>query len=223
VIDLFSCGTCKLLLQSGALAVPSRDTQVGSEDSVLVSGSDDRSVKVWDVKSRNANPIMTFEEAADSVSALVVRDEEIITGSVDGKVRSYDIRMGLCTEDTMPAAVISVQITKDGQATLVGCLDSKIRLIDRKDGTCLQAFGGLTNNELRIKSCFGKAEALVLSGEESSGTVISWDVMTGQTAAKVEAGEKVVSIVRWREKSRGNDALWASGGADAAVRIWGGS
>lgn len=196
----------------------------GADDSVLVSGSDDRSVRLWDVKSRNANPIMVFEEAGDSVSAVVVREEEIITGSVDGRVRSYDIRMGLCTEDTMPAPVTSIQITGDGQGLLVGCLDSKIRLMDRKDGTCLQAFGGdgFTNEELRIKSCFGNGEVIVLSGSEGGGRINAWDMMTGQVVGSVEAGEKVMSTVRWRDKGRGIDAVWASGGADGKVRIWGG-
>jgi WD40 repeat protein len=196
----------------------------GVEDSVIVSGGDDRSVRVWDVKSRNTNPVMVFDEASDSVTAVVVREEEIITGSVDGRVRSYDVRMGLCTEDTLPAPVTSVQITTDGQAVLVGCLDSKIRLIDRKDGTCLRAFGGstFTNKDLRIKSCFGREEAIVLSGEERDGKVNAWDTMTGECAGNVEAGTKVVSIVRWRQQSRGTDAVWASGGADGVVRVWGG-
>lgn len=192
----------------------------GAEDSVLVSGSDDRSVRLWDVKSRNANPIMVFEEAADSISAVVVRDDVVITGSVDGRIRSYDIRMGLCTADTMPAAVTSVQITKDGQAMLVACMDSKIRLIDRKDGTCLRAFGGITNKELRIKSCFGKGESVVMSGTEADGTVTAWDVMTGQPVGVVEAAEKVVSIVRWRAKGRSVGTVWASGGVDGRVKVW---
>jgi mitogen-activated protein kinase organizer 1 len=195
----------------------------GIEDSVLVSGSDDRSVRVWDVKSRNINPIMVFEEAADSVSSVVVREEEIIAGSVDGRVRSYDVRMGRCIEDTMPAAVTSVQMTGDGQAMLVGCLDSKIRLVDRKDGGCLRAFSGdgFTNEELRLKSCFGKGEAVVLSGGEGDGNVRAWDLMSGQIVRVVEASERVVSVVRWREKGRGTDAVWASGGVDGKVRIWG--
>jgi WD40 repeat protein len=196
----------------------------GADDSVLVSGSDDRSVRVWDVKSRNANPIMVFEEAGDSVTAVVVNEEEIITGSVDGRVRSYDIRMGLCTEDTMPASITSIQVTGDGQALLVNCLDSKIRLIDRKDGTCLRAFSGngFRNEELRIKSCFGKSDAVVISGSEGAGRISAWDVMTGQVVESVDAVDKVVSIVRWRDKGRGMEAVWASGGVDGIIRIWGG-
>lgn len=195
----------------------------GVEDAVLVSGSDDRTVRVWDLKGRNANPIMVFEEAGDSVTAVVVRQEEIITGSVDGRLRSYDVRMGLVTEDTMPAAVTSVQITGDGQVLLVGCLDSKIRLIDRKDGGCLRAFwgGGFVNEELRINSCFGNGESVVMSGSEGTGKVIAWDLMSGQVVGTVDAANKVTNIVKWRPKGRGVEAVWASGGADGMVRVWG--
>ena len=83
----------------------------------------------------------------------------------------------------MPAAVTSVQVTGDGQAILVGSLDSQIRLMDRMNGTCLRALGGL-NKELRIKSCFGKREAIVMSGEEGTGMVNAWDVMTGEIKAE---------------------------------------
>ena len=44
---------------------------------------------------------MTLSEARDSISTLTVLDHEIITGSIDGKVRNYDIRMGVLSEDVI--------------------------------------------------------------------------------------------------------------------------
>lgn len=37
---------------------------------------------------------MTLTEAKDSISSVSVVGHEILAGSVDGKVRTYDIRMG---------------------------------------------------------------------------------------------------------------------------------
>lgn len=59
-----------------------------------LSGSYDKSVKVWDCRSRNAVPIQEMLEARDSVSSIVVSDSEIIAASVDGCVRTYDVRAG---------------------------------------------------------------------------------------------------------------------------------
>lgn len=203
----------------------------GQDDSVLISGSLDRTVRIWDVKSRNANPIMILDEAKDSVSSIIVprTGYEIIAASVDNRVRSYDLRMGQCFVDTLPAAVTSVEVTRDGQAVLISTLDGRIRLLDRKDGTLLQSFGstkdGYVNQDLRLKACFGQGEAIVIAGSEADGKVRAWDVVSGDKTTEMDAGEdgKVVSVVSWRDNGRGvsGDGVWASGGADGKVKIWG--
>ena len=71
-------------------------------------GSYDRSVCLWDCRSRNTQPIQTMSHAtgnnlhdflsnksyslADSVTSLAFAEYEIIVGSVDGHIRTYDIR-----------------------------------------------------------------------------------------------------------------------------------
>ena len=57
-------------------------------------GSFDATVRLWDCKSHSTKPIQVLEEAKDSVSSVIVDGHEIATGSVDGRVRLYDLRMG---------------------------------------------------------------------------------------------------------------------------------
>ncbi len=204
----------------------------GADDSVLVSGGDDRSVRLWDMKSKDTKPLMVMEEARDGVSDLSIPESgyEIVAGSVDGRVRSYDIRMGSVTSDVMPGSVTSVEVSRDGKTVLVGCLDSKIRVVDRKDGAVLRTFpgegggNGYMNESLRLKSCFAVNEALVLSGSEADGLMRAWDVLSGKCMAKVEVNSavKVVSVVKWREGSQaqGRQGVWAAGGAEGTVRIY---
>ena len=189
---------------------------------------------MWDVKSRDARPLLVLEEAKDGVTAIVVPNNgyEFISGSTDGRVRSYDIRMGRCTCDVMPGSVTSLDIARDTRSVLVGCLDGKIRLMDRADGTCLRAFPadgegrGYKNEALRLKSCLAVNEALVISGSESDGRVRAWDVVSGKMVSDVEVSGagKVISVVRWREASKalGKQGVWAAGGADGVVKIYGG-
>ena len=207
----------------------------GQDDSVLVSGGDDRSVRIWDMKSRDPKPIMVLEEAKDGVSSLAVLGNgyEVVSGSIDGRVRSYDIRMGRVTVDTMPGPVTSLEVSRDGKMLLVGCLDGKLRLIDRSNGACLRAMPdqgqevGYKNESLRLKSCFAMHEAIVLSGSEADGRVRGWDVLSGKCVATIETSPpgKVVSVVEWREGSRveRRQPLWAAGGAEGIVRIYGNS
>ena len=46
-------------------------------------------------------PIQVLEEARDSVSSLHVVGHEIVTGCVDGRVRVYDLRMGMLFVDVI--------------------------------------------------------------------------------------------------------------------------
>ena len=61
----------------------------------------------------------------------------IVTRSVDGKVRNYDIRMGQLHVDCIGQAVTSVSFTKDGQCLLASTLDDTIRLLDKDTGELL--------------------------------------------------------------------------------------
>lgn len=62
-------------------------------------GSFDATVRLWDCKSQSHKSIQVFEESKDSVSSLHVAGHEIVTGSVDGRIRLYDLRMGMVYVD----------------------------------------------------------------------------------------------------------------------------
>ncbi|KAJ3947242.1 uncharacterized protein N0V96_003632 [Colletotrichum fioriniae] len=170
----------------------------GDGDSLVISGGFDTSVRVWDAKSNSAKPIQVLDEAKDAITALAVRDAEVIAGSVDGRVRSYDVRMGRCVTDVIGASVTSLKLTRDGKAMLVGSLDSKIRLMDRESGTCLKTYAddGWRSEELRVQAVLGGKEKYVIAGDEltagtgptglnGDGKIWAWDLLTGKLVATV--------------------------------------
>ena len=64
-------------------------------------GSYDATVRLWDCKSQSTKPIQVFDEATDSISSLHVVGHEVATGSVDGRARIYDLRMGMVHVDVV--------------------------------------------------------------------------------------------------------------------------
>ena len=194
----------------------------GDGDSLVVSGGFDTTVRLWDTKSGSFKPIQVLSEARDAVTSLVVRGPEIIAGSVDGRVRTYDVRMGRCTTDVISASVTSLSLTRDGRAVLVGTLDSKLRLMDRDNGTCLRAYSdpGWKNEELRVQALLGGKEKYVVAGDEmvgetaanGQGRIWAWDLVTGRLVAKVnvpwgpQGYEPKKKVVGWdgKEKVRNN-------------------
>lgn len=188
----------------------------GEEGSVVVSGSYDATVRLWDCKSQSTKPIQVLEEARDSVSTLHVVGHEVVTGSVDGRMRIYDLRMGMILVDVIGQPITSVQQTRDGNAVLVSTLDSTIRLMDKGNGQLLQSYRGHTNKDYRIRSCLGMADSVVISGSED-GKLYAWDMLEGKVMEKLEAhGGKVPSAVA----CNGAKKEWASAGVDGTVSVW---
>ncbi|MCJ1257664.1 hypothetical protein MMC24_005490 [Lignoscripta atroalba] len=189
----------------------------GDGDGVVVSGSYDATVRLWDCKSQSAKPIQVLEESKDSVSSLHVVGHEIVTGSVDGRMRLYDLRMGMIHVDFVGQPITSVQQTRDGNAVLVSTLDSTIRLMDKGNGQMLQCYRGHGNKDYRIRSCLGLADAVVVSGSED-GEIYAWDLLEGKVIDKLKAHDgKVASALAFS----GARKEWASAGVDGTVVVWG--
>ena len=173
-----------------------------------------------------------FEESKDSVSSLHVVGHEIVTGCVDGRMRLYDLRMGMVYVDLVGRTyspsrgethikllrplrirlepITSVQQTRDGNAILVSTLDSTIRLMDKGNGQMLQSYKGHTNQDYRIRSCLGLADAVVVSGSED-GQIYAWDLLEGRVMEKLSAHDgKVASAVAFNAARK----EWASAGVD---------
>ncbi|KAK4451840.1 WD40-repeat-containing domain protein [Podospora aff. communis PSN243] len=225
-------------------------TFAGVDDSLALSGGIDCTVRIWDLRAQGYKAVMVLDEAKDAVTSIAVGREtggEILVGSVDGRVRGYDARMGRCVTDMIGASVTSLSMSRDGKTVLVGGLDSKMRLMDRRDGGCLRTYGdaGWRNEELRVQSLLGGKERWVVAGDEMAGEggegrVWAWDLLSGKVVAKVSvpwgpAGEgrkkvigkdgkekerkNVVSCIDWKDAGFGDQ--FCVGGTSGLVTVFG--
>ncbi|KAL1645776.1 Septin spn4 [Diplodia intermedia] len=196
-----------------------------AEGDVLVSGSFDATLKLWDLKSQSHKPLMTLSEAKDSISSICVWGHEIFAGCVDGRLRTYDIRMGQVFVDVLGHPVTSVTSTRDADSILTSTLDSTIRLMDRSNGRLLQSYKApeYVNTEYRIRSTLGLKDTVAIAGSED-GSILAWDVVSGTVQHRLQHGESkgtskkdVVSAVAFCP--RRNE--FASAGGDGNVVVWG--
>ena len=153
-------------------------------------------------RSQQRMPIQILGSAKDSVTSLAIKNHIIVAGSVDGKARTYDVRMGELREDFFDRAslsslfllpnspfeiqidlmtsfttepITSTTLSADASLLLLATLDSKVHLIDLDSGMQLQSFEGHRNTDYRSKAGFGKGEKEVVMGDED-GKLWVWDV-----------------------------------------------
>jgi mitogen-activated protein kinase organizer 1 len=107
------------------------------DGTILASGSLDCRVHLYDLRAHGRDPLQTLSEAKDSVHAVIMNDRQIITGSLDGRLRTYDLRVGQMTDDFVGAGVLSLVESQDKQCVLVSCMDACVRLVDKQNGQIL--------------------------------------------------------------------------------------
>eukprot|EP01018_Ginkgo_biloba_P018607 Gb_17555 [translate_table: standard] len=108
----------------------------------IISAGYDRTVRAWDCRSHSTEPIQTIDTFSDSVMSVCLTKTEILAGSVDGTIRTFDIRIGREIVDDLGQSVNCISTSNDNNCILASCLDSTLRLLDRSTGELLQEYKG---------------------------------------------------------------------------------
>ena len=187
---------------------------------MLVSGSYDEAVFIWDVRSTRI--MRSLPAHSDPVGGVdFIRDGTLIVSCAgDGLIRIWDTATGQCLrtlvhEDNAP--VTSVRFSPNGRFVLAWTLDSCVRLWNYVDGRCVKTYQGHRNVIFSINGSFGTyadgEKACVVSGSED-GAFLVWDVQTKEVLQRLEGHRQcVLGVDTWGD-------LMVSGGIDRTVRIW---
>jgi WD40 repeat protein len=113
---------------------PVASVSITPDGRIAVSGSRDKTVRVWDVKTGRC--LQTFDGHlywVDSVS-VTADGERVVSGSRDGTVRVWDVERGVCHQmlEGHTEGVRSVRVTPDGGRAVSGGGDMKVRVWDFK-------------------------------------------------------------------------------------------
>ncbi|KAJ2290000.1 hypothetical protein IWW55_006181 [Coemansia sp. RSA 2706] len=197
------------------------------DGSIVASGSFDKTVCIWDLRAAPRTPLQVLKESKDGVASLVLTESEIIAGSIDGCVRTYDMRNAKVVEDSLESPVVSVSVAGSQQGRLLaGCMDSTIQLLDREgDGRAVAAFVGHKCAEYRIQ-CDSNGQTVVSGSED--GFVYQWDIASGgeiiQHTHRLAGHSGIVNSVKLHPRAttdaRKSRAM-VSAGSDGSVIVWG--
>lgn len=203
---------------------------------MLVTGSYDEAVFLWDVRS--ARVMRQLPAHSDPVSGVdFVRDGTMVCSCAsDGLIRIWDAGTGQCLktlvdEDRKP--VTAVRFSPNGSYVLAWTLDSSIRLwryLGTDGGGCVKTYQGHKNSQYSLAGTIGeyhvtdedtgmtKSEAFVASGSED-GDVFVWDINSKDIMWRGSGHRDVVLSVDWARAKDGRGLL-ISVGKDRELRVW---
>lgn len=190
-----------------------------TEDCIVCTASYDRTVRCFDLRagSLSSDPIQVLDQAADSVTDVCCFEHEILTASVDGYLRLYDVRTGYILMDYLGPPIGKCCFSHDGNCILASCLDSCIRLIDKSNGDCLAQYKGHLNEEFPLTCQLTLDDAFVVCGSED-GNIYYWELTDSVIVRRFHKAHKsTVSCVVTHTN------LLMSASHDSTIKLWTGS
>ena len=187
--------------------------------SKLVTGSADRSIKVFEVAT--GKDLLTLEGHADAVKALAITKDgqRLVSGSADKTFKVWNLADGklISTSPAMSAAVVSMALGGDGKLVVVGLADGSAKVFDpsatdpsKSERQAIPAQGGPITAVALLPD-----NATVLLGSEDR-TVRAWPLANPGTLKSLNGHASQVYSVAWSPDA--SKAL--TGSADAGARIW---
>ena len=163
---------------------------VGVDDAMAVTGSEDASVMLWDLRASSYKPVQTMRDAKDSVTCVFGWKDGVVAASADGCVRTYDVRRGQCVVDACGAPVSCASFAEDGARAVAACLDHRMVMYDRSDGLQLATFRGHRSESVRTGCAFVAGGRHAACGSED-GRICVWNAMSARRGA-ADDGERPV-------------------------------
>ena len=185
------------------------------DGSRIVSGSWDRTVKVWDAST--GKELASFTEHSDLVKSVAFSPDgsRIAAGSKDKTVKVWDASTGkeLASLTGHSNEVTSVAFSPDGSRIASGSWDRTVKVWDAATGKELANFTGYSSGVTSV--AFSPDGSRIVSGSWDE-TVKVWDASTGKELASLAGhSDGVTSVAFSPDGSR-----IASGSEDHTVKVW---
>jgi len=159
---------------------------------MIVSGSDDCMIKVWDQRKRNA--VQSLNNMYQ-VTAVTFNDttDQIISGGIDNQVKIWDLR-----DSTQPLhcmaghtdTVTGISLSPDGANVLTNAMDNTLRVWDIRpfapEERCVKIITGHQHNfEKNLLHCKWSPDGAMVAAGSADRFVYVWDTATRRILYKL--------------------------------------
>jgi WD40 repeat protein len=185
------------------------------EGARVLSGSADRTLKLWDAASGQCLATLVGHTRPVLACAFSPDGARVLSASFDRTLKLWDAASGQClaTLAGHGDAVLDCAFSPDGARVLSGSGDSTLKVWDAASGQCLATLAG--HRELVDACAFSPDGTHVLSGSRN-GTLRLLDAASGQCLATLTGHSHFVVGCAFSL-----DGAWVlSGSGDGTLKLW---
>lgn len=173
---------------------------------MLCSGSDDKTVKIWDARKRFA--VNSFDNTYQ-VTATCFNDtgEQVISGGIDNDIKIWDIRKNdiLYKLRGHTDTITGISLSPDGSYILSNSMDNTLRIWDIRPYApgerCVKIFTGNQHNfEKNLLRCAWSPDGSKISAGSADRYVYIWDTTTRRILYKLPGHNGSVNDIDFHPK-----------------------
>lgn len=217
-VYLWDVASCRVIRRIQAHYHPTNSVAVNTDGTVVFTASYDQTIKCWDLRAANSHePIQVLNQFKDSVTTVRYSDGLIYGGSVDGTVRTFDMRQGCVYIDHMGTPVVDICPAVDNLSYFATCLQSKLRYIDLPSSKQLKEYQGAhSHHHYKSETALESSGRSIVTGSED-GSIGRYDIISGDVLSWTKhAHLKAISSIQAHPSS--DMVITAS--HDSTAKVW---
>jgi WD40 repeat protein len=188
---------------------------VTPDGKTVISGSDDKTIKIWDL--RTGTEKFTLTGHSDWVNAIAVTPDgkTVISGSVDKTIKIWDLVTGTekFTVKGHSDFVNAIAVTPDGKTVISGSVDKTIKIWDLVTGTEKFTVKG---HSYSVKVIVFTPDGKTVISASTDNTIKIWDVETGTEKFTLKGHSSWVSAIALAPDGK----TLISASRDNTIEIW---
>ncbi|KAI9798274.1 MAG: TOR complex subunit lst8 [Piccolia ochrophora] len=203
------------------------DSQVNrlciSPDKRFLAAAGRHSVKLYDIKSTNPNPVLTFDGHSGNVTGVGFHCEGkwMVTSSEDGTVKIWDTRSGIIQRNYKHGSAVNDVVIHPNQGELISCdRGGNVRVWDLGENKCTHQL--IPEDDTSVASVTVASDGSMLCAGNNHGNVYVWRMMQNRDLtslvpiSKFQAHHQYITRVLLSPDVR----HLATCSADHTARIW---
>jgi len=188
------------------------------DEHTLASGSDDGSIKLWNVES-GALLWSGWYTQGTWCLAFSPDGSLLASGSQDGSVRLWEASLGTPLEDIPhPGPVFSASWSPDGHLLASGDVAGTIRLWERQPTGPARLWRTLSGHTNLVRGLAFAPDGSALASASWDSTLKLWDLVSGRCLETLVGHTERVQALAWSP----DGGMLASCGRDTTIRLWDG-